>query len=151
LPACARRDLRSVAARALVAAGAVLASASLTLVILIESAGVEEHADTRRALLRLACAVTLLPVGALIVARRPGHVLGPLLAAGGLGAAVAAAAAPYAVYDREVGELPAAAWIGWISEFVIAPILLIPTIGFLVFPDGRLPSGRWRPALWCGR
>lgn len=28
--------------------------------------------------------------------------------------------------------------------------MLVPAVALLLFPDGRLPGPRWRPALWCG-
>src|SRR6266516_789048 len=39
--------------------------------------------------------------------------------------------------------------LGWLGTWVSAPaLLLIPLFCFLLFPDGRLPSRRWRLVAW---
>ncbi|WNM39175.1 histidine kinase [Micromonospora halotolerans] len=85
-------------------------------------------------------------VGALVLARRPGHPVGPLLTASAAAMVAADAASAYAaVADGAVGV--AAAWAG----AVLAPVgvgLLI--LSMLLIPDGRLPSRRWRPVLAGG-
>jgi len=46
-------------------------------------------------------------------------------------------------------SLPAAVWLGWFSGWTWIPmILLMGTFLFLLFPDGHLPSRRWRPVAW---
>jgi hypothetical protein len=86
-------------------------------------------------------------VGAVIAARRRNRV-GWLFLAFGLIAALMVFISPY--HDRGVliapGSLPAAAVVGqlvgvaWPASYLFLGLLL------LVFPDGRLPSARWRPA-----
>jgi hypothetical protein len=86
-------------------------------------------------------------VGAVIAARRRNRV-GWLFLAFALIAALMVFTGPY--HDRGVviapGSLPAAALIGrlggvgWPVSYLFLGLLL------LVFPDGRLPSVRWRPA-----
>ncbi len=44
--------------------------------------------------------------------------------------------------------LPGASWAGWLDGWPWVPaVVLVPTIGVLLFPDGRLPSRRWVPVL----
>jgi two-component system NarL family sensor kinase len=85
-----------------------------------------------------------------VVARRPaGQVVGWLLLALGLSFGLKMSATEYAILARHFGDaLPGgvlAAWLqGWVGNIVYPaalPVLL------LVFPDGRLPSARWRPLL----
>jgi signal transduction histidine kinase len=78
--------------------------------------------------------------GALIIARKPGHVVGPLLAASGLSIALGDAAEAYA----RIHPSALTAWLGsWVSGAGTG-LLLFP---LLFVPDGRLPSRRWRPFL----
>ena len=46
------------------------------------------------------------------------------------------------------GALPAGLAIGWVSTWNRALIFPLFPFLFLLFPDGRLPSRRWRPAAW---
>jgi len=90
-------------------------------------------------------------VGVLIASRRPGNAIGWIFCAVGLALAVASAAsgyADYALYGNgdalPVPEL--AAWLGvWLNILVL---LVAPCLLFLLFPNGRPPSARWRPAVW---
>jgi signal transduction histidine kinase len=55
----------------------------------------------------------------------------------------------YAEYGLIVkpGSLPGAHWAAWL-DWVSALALLGFVPVFLLFPDGRLPSRRWRPVVW---
>jgi hypothetical protein len=88
-------------------------------------------------------------VGAVIASRRPHNPVGWLFCAAGLEFAVVAFTAEYAVYAvlTRPGSLlgPEAAWVeSWIWPSVLATL----ACAILLFPDGRLLSSRWRPAVW---
>jgi two-component system NarL family sensor kinase len=151
-PAVRRREPSVLAAWALTGLAALLAAGAVLLLALIEHHGVPRAGrhDATHVLVRVTSGVCLLVIGALMLARLPRHPLGWIFCAGGAGTEVATAAGQYAVYAHTVAALPAHAWVGWLSEWASAPIVLVPGVALLLFPDGRLPPGRWRPALWAG-
>ena len=85
-------------------------------------------------------------VGALIAALRPTNPIGWLLCALVLSVTLQLFAQEYAQYAivTRPGSLPAGAAVSW---FYFWPRYLIGLLAFvfLLFPDGRLPSPRWRP------
>ena len=89
-------------------------------------------------------------VGALIFWRRPEHPIGWLFCAVNLGWAINHLAAPYAKYAliTNPGAVPGgslAAWFYfWPGPISIGLLILL----FLLFPNGRLLSARWRPVAW---
>ena len=87
-------------------------------------------------------------IGALIVSTHPRHPIGWMFCAAALSFGTAFFSREYAILALVVapGTLPfgqAMAWFGfWIDMPGIAVVaLFLP----LLFPDGHLPSGRWRP------
>jgi hypothetical protein len=89
-------------------------------------------------------------VGLVLAMRRPGHAIGWLFVAMGLVAAVQAFAVEYAIWALVTapGSLPAASWMAWLATWTWA--LNLPALGLLLllFPDGRVPSPRWRVVPW---
>jgi signal transduction histidine kinase len=89
-------------------------------------------------------------IGCLIATRLPANAIGWLLSVIGLSLAVSMFGELYALWGLAVaaGSLPAAGLAGWLS--VTAVVLTFGLLLFVVllFPDGRLPSRRWRPVLW---
>jgi signal transduction histidine kinase len=92
------------------------------------------------------CAV----IGALAVSRQPRNVVGWLFLAAGVVAALQILPGELAIFMyRHGGPLLAVQWLawpqswGWILTFG-SLFTLLP----LLFPDGRLPSRRWRPLAW---
>ncbi len=90
-------------------------------------------------------------VGALIASRRPENSIGWIFCVAGLVLAVGVLANAHANYALSGGRgsLPGEEYAAWLSTWIVAPAaLLAAAFLFLLFPDGRLPSRRWRPAAW---
>src|ERR671911_2126005 len=89
-------------------------------------------------------------LGGLIASRRPENPYGWLWLGLGIGFALAIFAPVYAAYALvEPGSLPAPRTLASLaeSEGYVMTISLAPFL-FLVFPNGRLPSRRWRLLAW---
>jgi signal transduction histidine kinase len=91
-------------------------------------------------------------VGALIAARRPDNRIGFLFLATGVGGALGITATHYAIYAylTDPGSLPGARWAAWLQVAAISVVVPIFIFVPLLFPDGALPSRRWRPVAWLG-
>ena len=90
-------------------------------------------------------------VGALIVARRPGNAIGWLFSAVGLLALGLSLASEYTEYGyvTRPGALPGAILAAWYLGWGAYPLFILTfTFTLLLFPNGRLPSPRWRPVAW---
>jgi hypothetical protein len=97
------------------------------------------------------CTLAFATVGALIVWHRRRQPVGWLFCAAGLALAVQAFATFFATRAlvARPGSLPGGEVMGWIGNWVSAPaVLLVPLFCFLLFPDGRPPTPRWRPVAW---
>ena len=89
-------------------------------------------------------------VGALIVSRRPGNTIGWIFCAIGLGTAMTSFTAGYVQHtlaahaDAQLatGIIDALGNGAWPLNIGMGSLLLF------LFPDGKLPSPRWRPAFW---
>ena len=107
--------------------------------------------DADYVVLALATVLTFTVVGAIVASRHPRNPIGWIFCTVGLVTGLDALTHGYTEFwlasgrgSRSFGET--AAWFGtwaWIVETVALTFLL------LLFPDGRLPSPRWRPAAWC--
>jgi signal transduction histidine kinase len=87
-------------------------------------------------------------VGAIVASHRPANPIGWLFLAEGLGFAIGQATDTYARYVTQAGPVPpAATWADWLGAAAGELGLLFP-LALLLFPDGRLPSPRWRPVAW---
>jgi signal transduction histidine kinase len=103
------------------------------------------------ALLPALLALSYPAVGAVLVTRLPRNPIGWLFCAFGLTIAVTMLGGEYAVRGLVTapGSLPGAVFAAWLQSWLLAWMFAagFPLL-FLVFPDGRLPSPRWRPMLW---
>jgi len=94
----------------------------------------------------LGCAL----MGALIVSRQPRHPVGWLLVVAGTSCISVSAEAYYLWALDGAGHGPAAVghFAGWLSGLFGAPLAMTAVLFiYLIAPDGRLPSPRWR---WVG-
>ena len=99
----------------------------------------------------VAGAIAYAALGALIV-RRAGNFVGWFMLAEGAATAVMITGSAYAIFGMKAhpGTLPAAAAAGALAEAVFVLVAIDLAALFLVFPTGRLPSPRWRPAALAG-
>lgn len=92
-------------------------------------------------------------VGALIASRRPENPIGWLFLADGLLWMITSMLDDYSVYGlAKPGSVPFPLGAAAINNWLWVPqVGLLATYVFLLFPDGKLPSRRWRPLAWlCG-
>ena len=96
-------------------------------------------------------AIEFAVVAALILRRHPGHGVGLVAAAGSFCLALSAFAGAYAAHSLTHGhDLPAAGLAEWLRGWTWYPgTSLLFTLVPAIFPDGKLPSSRWRPIVWA--
>src|ERR687891_1187816 len=89
-------------------------------------------------------------VGALIASRRPRNAIGWILLAEGLLWMFLGMTDYYGLYGvARPGSVPFPVGVAAVNNFMWVPTVgLLGTYVFLLFPDGRLPSRRWRPLAW---
>lgn len=90
-------------------------------------------------------------VGALVVSRRPANLVGWIFCAVGLISAANGFAETYArrAFIVDPGSLPGGTLALWAQNWLWIPLIgLTATFALLLFPDGRLPSPRWRANVW---
>jgi hypothetical protein len=89
-------------------------------------------------------------VGALIASRRPKNAVGWLCLAVGLLWMLIGVFDYYSYYGAATpGSVPFPVVMAGISDWIWVPAIgLLGTYVLLLFPDGRLPSRRWRPLAW---
>jgi hypothetical protein len=100
-------------------------------------------------------ALVLPLIGALIVVGDRRHLLAWLFLVGGVSLAVFNFAAQYAplalgLTSRQL-SLPGGDVASWLASWTMVPGIVVGVVFLiLLFPDGRLPSRRWRPLGWAG-
>jgi hypothetical protein len=87
-------------------------------------------------------------VGAIVVARHRGHVIGWLFLAIAAVTSLGGFCEAYAIRAYLTGTLPAGDVLLWVTNWLSGLGFLPLGLLLLLFPTGRLPSRRWRPVLW---
>ena len=95
--------------------------------------------------------LTFSTVGALIATRQPQNLVGWIMLVAGFALGVTVLTSSYVdlSISQPRGRLPGTEWVTWFAQWIwvagFAPAL---TFLLLLFPNGRLPSGRWRLVGW---
>jgi hypothetical protein len=89
-------------------------------------------------------------MGALIASRRPHNPIGWICLAVGFLFVLLGVSEYYGVYGvARPGSVPFPVGVAWLGNWLWMPAVgLFATYLFLLFPDGRLPSRRWRLLAW---
>ncbi len=92
-------------------------------------------------------ALSFSTIGAVIASRRPDNPTGWIFCAIGLFGGLRLLSTEYAAYSLVVdpGSLPAGEALAWIASWLWVPDFGLFLFLALMYPDGRLPSPRWRP------
>jgi hypothetical protein len=100
----------------------------------------------------LVTAAGMTAIGALVASSRPGNPIGWIFCAAGVMLVLSSFEQEYADWaSEEPGSLPAGEALGWVAQWIWVPALAaVLVFVFLLFPDGRLPSPRWRPVALLG-
>jgi hypothetical protein len=95
-------------------------------------------------------AVSFSIIGAIIATRLPANPLGWLFCAAACIIAAAYLSAEYAIYALLVrpDSLPAGEALAWLASWAWIPSIGCVILSLLLFPNGRLPSSRWRWLAW---
>ena len=87
-------------------------------------------------------------VGALVASHHPGNAIGWLFCCAALLMMSSNATGEYATYAH-AHAWPGVGATGWLAQWTwSAGCFLVASFLLLLFPDGRLPSRRWRPVAW---
>jgi hypothetical protein len=95
-------------------------------------------------------AVSFSMIGAIIASRLPANPVGWLFCAAGCTIAVECLSAEYAIYAlvARPDSLPIGEALAWLAFWAWIPSIGCIVLSLLLFPNGRLPSSRWKWLAW---
>jgi hypothetical protein len=137
----------------LVRPGAALAVAAI-IVAMMASTGLITSANHQQIKLsdlgQVAAFLAFAAVGVVVAWHQPRNPMGWVLLGVSFFFLLDDLASSYAYLDYRLhgGRLP----IGWLAVLLApswAPAVVLAGLSLLLFPDGRVPSSRWRPMLWA--
>ncbi|MDP9301297.1 MAG: hypothetical protein M3P43_10460, partial [Actinomycetota bacterium] len=105
-----------------------------------------EDADPVDVILPIGFAV----MGTLLAARKPRNPTGWIFLSIAILGALSGVSTQYVFRSSNIAPLPLTAWVAWVHDplnWLVFPAGLA-TFFFLLFPDGHLPSRRWRWMAW---
>ncbi|MFN8620366.1 MAG: hypothetical protein U0869_06430 [Chloroflexota bacterium] len=140
---------RGLATAGLAVALAMAAVAVVLLVVLLGGAATLDEVGSLTGSITLGASYAVL--GWLVAWQRSRNPLGWVYLGIGVSQIGVAFAALGSVYGVSVapGSIPFAELLTWASLWAWAPgLILLVSLSLLLFPDGRLPSRRWRPVAW---
>lgn len=131
----------------------VLTLAVLAAALVLVALNATRMGESRIGLQAFLSAAVLMYAGSghLIASRVPGNAIGWLLGSIGLSLVTSMFAEQYALYGLATapGAVPAPEVVGCGAPTAAAVTVLLLFYVVLLFPDGHLPSPRWRPVLWA--
>ena len=143
-----------VAARRFMVTSSATAVVLVVLAVLLAAASVPLYALTHQNWQlnggqNIAVAVLFSAVGFVIVRQQPRNAIGWILLTAPAGLQLLPAdAASYALLAYRLGHRLPFGTVALLLEYSWAPAIVLLGLAILLFPDGRLPSPRWRPVLW---
>jgi signal transduction histidine kinase len=138
-----RRSLAEQAAIALAIIGAGLAATGVMLAGANRGVDLPPAFELGPGALFFLGTVPFVLAGGLLVGKRPGNLVGWILLGLGLVWQVHGVAGEFRVLAWSAGSI--APWAAWSWDLLWLPgVALVPVL-FATFPEGRLPSPRWRP------
>ena len=149
LPGAGRPMIRRVAVATLATATFLLILADLALIALPRSTASPDIYGVRG--IGAVFGVILTSLGGAIALRQPRNSVGWIYLVCGMFGALMETAQEYASYAlvERAGTIPGGEWGVWLSQLGLSLGLgPIGTYLLLVFPNGQLPSARWRPVGW---
>jgi len=89
-------------------------------------------------------------VGTIVASRRPENAVGWLLCLSGVAVGASTFVSQYAIYAllARPEAMPAGEAAAWIASWSLPVIICLQVSYLVLFPTGRLPSGRWRFVAW---